>query len=638
MHRRAVALSLFLAAPAWGAGAAPQSPAPAQKGQAVHEGIAVEFQADPLQRSPGHPLTEGDDTAVRFKISDQSTGNPLSGVYPSAWLDLLRPDESAEAKCVPRVGELLGSDLFNRPALDLNVYYVLALNEDATISVVDPRFGFGGSKLLSMVELDGPGEDWVLSPDKTRLYVSTPDSGRVAVVDAASWKVIARIELGGHPRRLALQPDGSYLWAALDDGGVAAVHAADLTVAARIATGAGPHDLAVSDDGRFVFVTNRGARTLSIVDAAKLARERDVPLGMAPSSVSFSPLAKTAYVASEEDGTIVAVAADREEPVARIQTAPGLGAVRFAPGGRFALVPNPRANRVFILDAAAGRLIQTAEVEGGPDQIDFSDTLAYVRRRDSGVLMMIPLLQIGEAGKPVPLVDTPGGESPFGKVSRPSPSDSIVRAPGETAVLIANPGDRSIYYYEEGMAAPLGSFSNYDREPRAVLVVDRTLKERRPGLYETVVKAPPPGRYRVAFFLDAPRTVHCFELTVAASPELEAKRLREAPARVQPLMADRTAAAGRPVPLRFLLTDPGTGKPLDGLKDVTIMLFQSPGNWQHREPGRQVAPGTYEAEIAPPEPGRYQAAVQCGSRHLPFHLSPAVEIDVVPAGAAAPSP
>ena len=30
--------------------------------------------------------------------------------------------------------------------LDLNQFYVLALNNDATITVVDPRFGFGGTK------------------------------------------------------------------------------------------------------------------------------------------------------------------------------------------------------------------------------------------------------------------------------------------------------------------------------------------------------------------------------------------------------------------------------------------------------------------------------------------------------------
>ncbi len=89
---------------------------------------------------------------------------------------------------------------------------MLTLNEDATLSVVDPLFGYGSSKLLTMVFLKSPGEDWVLSGEGERLFVSQPDSSLVAAVDTATWKVIAEIATGPHPRRLGLQPDGHYLW------------------------------------------------------------------------------------------------------------------------------------------------------------------------------------------------------------------------------------------------------------------------------------------------------------------------------------------------------------------------------------------------------------------------------------------
>ena len=112
----------------------------------------------------------------------------------------------------------------------------------------------------------------------------------------------------------------------------------------------------------------------------------------------------------------------------------------------------------------------------GPDQISFTDELAYVRHRDSEVVLMIPLDEIGVEGRVVPLVDFPGGQHPLGWTSRPSLADAIVQASGAYAVLIANPGDRMIYYYQEGMAAPMGSFMNYGHEPRAVLVVERNLR------------------------------------------------------------------------------------------------------------------------------------------------------------------
>jgi YVTN family beta-propeller protein len=632
-----IPLLLMLLWPAW-AGAA-EGPPPAG-GTAVQEGIAVELRAAPVVGD--RALREGDNAAIRFKVFDQATGSPVAGRSPLAWLARLRPGESAASGCREKLEELVGGGLFNRPAVDLNVYYVLVLNDDATISVVDPLFGFGGTKLLTMVELDSPGEDWVLSPDGSRLYVSLPDAGKVAVVDTADWKVIARVETGARPRRLALQPDGTYLWVTLEAadaapgaGGVAAIRTVDHTVAARIQTGRGTHDLAVSDDNRFAFVTNRDSGTLSVIDVARLAKLRDAALGSAPSSVAFSPLARAAYVASEEAGTITVVLPEEKKTPVRIASAPGLGAVRFAPGGRYAFVPNPRENRVIILDSSSNRIVQTARIDGGPDQITFSQDLAYIRRRDSEVVLMIPLDQIAD-GKAVPVVDFPGGQHPLGKGTRPSLADSIVRAPEATAVLVANPVDRAVYYYKEGMAAPMGSFSNYEREPRAVLVVDRSLKERSPGLYQTTAEVRDPGRYRVAFFLDSPRIVQCFELEVAPSPELEAARRAARPVQVQPLMETRRFAAGQAVRLRFRLTDPNTGQPVDGLKDVHVMLYRSPGNWQVRPWGQPAGPGIYEVEVVPPEPGDYKAAVECRSRKLSFNQSPVVTLQVV-AGDAGPS-
>jgi len=42
---------------------------------------------------------------------------------------------------------------------------VLALNNKASISVIDPINGFGGSKLITRIRLNSPGVVWVLSKD-----------------------------------------------------------------------------------------------------------------------------------------------------------------------------------------------------------------------------------------------------------------------------------------------------------------------------------------------------------------------------------------------------------------------------------------------------------------------------------------
>jgi YVTN family beta-propeller protein len=606
--------------------------APGQR--TVVGGVALELALEPVA-DPAAELREGD-AFIRFRLSDAATGTPLTSAYPAAWLDRLGPGAGAAPPCVEKVEEFLGGNLFNRPAVDLNVYYVLALNQDATITVVDPLFGFGGTKLLALVELDSPGEDWALTPDRRRLFVSLPDSNRVTVVDAISWKILARLDIGPRPGRVALQPDGAYLWVALDSG-VAVVDTRSLDVVARIPTGRGHHEIALSDDSRFAFVTNRDEGTVSVIDVAKLAKVHDVGTGRAPSSVAFSSQARAAYVTSEEDGTVTVVAAPGQgaEQAARIAAEPGLGAIRFAPGGRLAFVLNPVRNRLYILDATSNRIVQQADAEYGPDQVTFSQELAYLRQRNTDTVLMIPLDEIGRPGEPVPAVDFTGGQNPLGKWSRPSPADSIVRAPGATAVLVANPADRVIYYYKEGMAAPMGSFANYNREPRAVLVIDRSLKERTPGSYETVARLGA-GRYRAALFVDSPRTIHCFEVNVAEDPQLAAERLREQPLRVEPRLPAQEIKAGQEARLRFRLTDPVSGAPRDGLTDVNVLVFLASGTWRHRQWAQGLGDGLYEIGLVPPASGSYRIAVECPSERLPFHRSPQIPLRVVEASAPSP--
>ena len=97
-------------------------------------------------------------------------------------------------------------------------------------------------------------------------------------------------------------------------------------------------------------------------------------------------------------------------------------------------------------------------------------------------------------------------------------------APEGNAVIVANPVDRVLYYYSEGMAAPMGNFQNYRREPLAVAIVDRSLRETAPGIYSTTVKLPASGHYDVAFLTDSPRIAHCFETTADPNPLLKEER------------------------------------------------------------------------------------------------------------------
>ncbi len=601
---------------------APDQSKPAEQ-RAIFQGIAVDMSVRPLSAAnkTATSLREGDYVTVQIKISYAASGAPVTGTHPAAWMDLQQTGESAD--CTTKVKSFIGGSVLTRPQLDLNSYYVLALNGDATVSVIDPHFGYGGSKLLALVSLKSPGEDWALTAGNKLLFVSMPDSNQVAIVDSLAWKVLTNIDVRSRPSRIVVQPDGRNVWIGFgstesgEDSGVAVIDGERLTIAARISTGKGRHEIAISNDNRFAFVTNSEAGTVSVIDVRSLKKISDIITGRKPSSIAFSQAAGVAYVVDEIDGTIAAIDGLRLKVVARIEGEPGLGQIKFAPGGRFGFIPNPAKDLVHIFDTASNRIIQTADIRNGPDQVSFSNSLAYIRSQRSEIVTMMQLPKSDVTTAQVAVFDFPGGQQPLGKTSKSSPADAIVQAPGEDAVLVVNPADKSIYYYKEGMAAPMGTFSNYSREPRAVLVVDRSLKEQSPGLYETTARLTRAGLFDLAFLLDTPRIVHCFPVRVEADPDLEATR-DFGSVRIEPLVSSRTIRVGESTRLRFKLSDPKTKELKGSLTDVGSLIFLAPGIWQNRQMAKEVERGIYEILFEAPQEGFYYVYLESPSVGLRF--------------------
>ena len=572
----------------------------------VHQGVAVELELESLGQEPA--LREGTPAAVRFRITDTHTETPLSGVFPAAWMDRLPARgeglvESEVGSCQDKVEAFIAGSLLAPPELDLNVYYVLALNDDATLSVVDPLFGFGGTKLLDMVFLEAPGEDWVLTPEQDVLYVSMPSADAVAVVDTHTWSVDHNLPVAGAPGRLLLDTVAGRLWVARE-GGVDVLDTARGETLQRVELGPAPHRLVADRDLHRVYVAD-GAGGLAVVDARSfevLARHQ---LPANPTGLAYSSLADAAY-ALTSDGTLTVVDGSEATVRSRITIGEGTSSIAFAPGERLAFVTRPEVDEVHIIDAALDRVIQTADVEAGPDQVAFSDHLAYVRHRDSEIVLMIPLDQIGVEGRPIPVIDFPGGHEPFG-AGRSSAAASIVQAPGATAVLVANPADRAIYFYKEGMAAPMGHFQNYGRQPRAVLAVDRSLQEGEPGVYGTTAILRRPGTYDLAFFLDSPRTIHCFRVEIEANPERSAGPVGR-PTLLEATDPEGHLTVGQTSRFRFRLVDGSSGEARGGATTddaVRVVSFRAPGLDQRRQWAQPVAPGLFEVELEPTATGVY---------------------------------
>ncbi len=575
----------------------------------MRDGVAMEFSIHPAQ-----PL-EGELAELRFRLTDDASGQPLRNAAPGAWMDMahvIQPQEGGtQRSCREKVSLYLRGIVGIRPMVDLNSYDVILMNRDASVSVLDPLVSLGGlTSTRARINLAQPAADWTRSTDGKRLYISMPQAGQIAVVDGASFRIAANVDAGRSPTRVALQPDGRYLWVGNnarrpEQSGVTIIDTQTLKAVKSIATGMGHHEIAFSDDSRHALVTNRDAGTLTVIDVRALQVLREHRVGEVPISVAYSALSKAAYVADAKQGVVTVLAGADFEPTAHIALKPGLGPMRFTPNGRYGLLANPHEDLVHVIDVSSNELIHDIPVTGQPYQVAFTRAFGYVRALASERVTMINLLALAPAVKPIVQSFAAGSTPPKAAGDLPL-ADSIVPAIGDAAVLVVNPADNTTYFYMEGMNAPTSSYQSRGVAARAVTVIDRSLKEVEPGVYASSVRVPAAGRYDIAMLLNSPRLIQCFSAEAKANPAAASVDGR---LEVAFLLDKREVAVGESVSLRFRIKDAGTGAVKAGLTDVQVLSFMVPGQRRNEVLAKEIEPGLYEAAIAIPEHGAYSVHV-----------------------------
>ena len=615
-----------------GDNAAPPKALPPVSQRFEHEGIAIDFsiKANGDDKAKEEGLVEGDDATLTFRVTDARTGQPVTGLHPSAWINSRRTTTTPNAEeCKDEIRGFLGGLLSARPDVDLNGYVLLTLNHDKTITFINPQVSFSKTKLESIVVLPGVGADWALSKDKEWLYVTMPDESAVAVVNTATRKLAGTIRIGENrrPVRIALEPDGARAWVGLDgSSSVAVIATATNKLAGMVEVGAGLHQIAFSADGRFAYVTNSAADTVSAIDTKSLARVANIRVGKTPVPLASSTASRYIYVVAINGADVSVIDPARQSVVATIPLQRGVVALRFDPSGRFAFAVNQIESTVSVIDASTTAVVNSVKVVKDPDQVVFTKSYAYVRGTGSEKFTLLDLAEVSKKFSPV---DIQAGQ----KAAASAPdeigvADMMAPTPEGNSMLIANAPDANVYYYTEGMMAPMGTFQNYKRRPRALMIIDRSLAEVTSGVYSTLVKLPLAGRFDVPVLIDQPRLFNCFRLEVGESPD-GAKKRSGLQVGVEAMFKGQKFKPDDSAQLRFKLTDPATGQPLKGLKDVRVLVFEPPGVWQQRQWAKEIGEGVYEVMQVFPRAALYDVMVSVPSRGLGFADLPFTPVTVI---------
>jgi YVTN family beta-propeller protein len=257
-------------------------------------------------------------------------------------------------------------------------YFVYISNEyDATISVIDTAT----DEVIRTIAIAGrPGEvrprGMAVSPDGRLIYVSVSDflplletpEDKITVIDVLSNAVVLEIAAGGNPERVAISPDGTQVWAALE--AIAQGGGFDTRTGERLATfrtGVEPEGVAVSPDGRWVYITAETTHSVSVIDRENLTAAGHFVVGNRPREVIFSPDGTRAYVSAEIGGAISVVDVGQHAVVDIISL--GLDArpveMVLSPGGERLYVAGGGTSAVYVIDTDSKHVISTVRQRMG---------------------------------------------------------------------------------------------------------------------------------------------------------------------------------------------------------------------------------------------------------------------------------
>ena len=598
------------------------------------DGVSVALEVKPLAKDG--VLREGEFADVQFRVKDSTSGQPLSGVNPGAWLDpeTVAADQAQgrEKSCKSRVGVFLKSSIGARPLLDLNSYFLLVMNRDASVSVVDPSVSVGGiTSTMARIDLKQPPMDWVTQKDNKRVFLSMPTAGEVAVIDSGQFKLLESVSAGSNPVRVALQPDERLLWvgnnaSSAEESGVTVIDTRSLKTLKHLATGAGHHEIAFSKDSRFAFVTNRDDGTLTIIDIASLTVSKQLKTGSHPLSVAYSPLSQAVYVADGQDGTVTVVDSASLAVRRVIKAKQGLGPMGFSADGRFGIVLNTLENQASVIDAATDSLIHQLDVSAEPYQVVFTKAYAYVRGLASAKVTMINLSSLGQGRTPISQGFEAGPQAPRLAGDLPLAS-SLAVSRDDNAVFVVNPVDNTTYFYAEGMNAPMSGYPNRGQVARAAMVIDRSLREVEPGLYSARIKLPPAGRFDVAFLLNQPNIIHCFTALVEPDPSIAQ---HPGVPKVEFMLDKATAALGSPYVVRFRIVQGQQKTHRSGVKDVQVRYFRAPTSRAQEVAALDMGDGIYEAPVTLDQNGAWYLHVRAASLGANFDDKTFASVRVLP--------
>jgi YVTN family beta-propeller protein len=225
----------------------------------------------------------------------------------------------------PRTGKRAGEDI---PVSDpYNMYFTPDGRYAIVVAEAQQQLYFRNPrtwKVHDTLPVSCPGVDHIdFSANGGYLIATCEFSGRLVKINLHTHKVMGYLQLpsGSSPQDIKLDPTGRIFYVAdRYKYGVWLIRAKTFKRIGFVPTGADAHGLYPSRDARFLYVTNRGEGSISVLrfSTSKVVHTWHIPGGGSPDMGNTSPNGKVLWLAGRYNSTVYALSTRDGHLIARI--------------------------------------------------------------------------------------------------------------------------------------------------------------------------------------------------------------------------------------------------------------------------------------------------------------------------------
>lgn len=205
-----------------------------------------------------------------------------------------------------------------------------------------------------------------VSPDGSRVYVTTVDNGKLAVINTVTNTVDTSITIGNNPSGVVISPDGSKVYVAFSPYGVAyngAIKVLNTATNAVIATvnttGKDPRGMTVSWSGYYVYISLFGSSKIDILNTSSNTISYSVTTFTGPYSSALKPDGSMLYVACATANRVWMMSTSTLVSPGGIPVGTQPQALCFNPDGSRLYVTNSGSNNASIISTSTSSVIST---------------------------------------------------------------------------------------------------------------------------------------------------------------------------------------------------------------------------------------------------------------------------------------